>query len=114
MSGQGAPVVIDFDKLGGPVYVGRDRGIREREKYKLDELDDLDVTIAVRIPQSTYSINSSFFLGLFGASIVKAGSSKKFREKYRISAPAAINNSIESYIERALQEKSFILKIDKA
>lgn len=108
MNTQAEVVTIDFEKLGGPVYVGRDRGGNEREKYKLDELDDSNVIVDVMIPESTYTINSSFFLGLFGDSIVKAGSSEEFRKKYHIHATSLINRSIESYIERALHEHAFL------
>lgn len=103
-------IIIDFDKLGGPVYIGRDRGMAERIKYKLDEIDKTEQCVEVKIPDTIYSINSSFFLGLFGKSIKFAGSSKKFREKYLISAPDDVNDNLESYIERALYEKTLMSK----
>jgi len=103
-------MIIDFEKLGGPVYIGRDRGMAERAKYNLDEVDKSDQCVTVKIPESTYSINSSFFLGLFGKSIKYAGSSEKFREKYVISAPKEINDNLENYIERALYEKTLMSK----
>ena len=110
MNSKDRNIVIDFEQLGGPVYIGRDRGAAERIKYKLDEVDKNDVSVVVKIPESTYSINSSFFLGLFGKSIRYAGSSGKFRDKYIISAPAEISESLESYIERALHEKPLMGK----
>ncbi len=99
---------IDFARLGGPVYIGRDRGSIERDKYRLDELDSQNVVVTISIPSSTYSINSSFFLGLFGKSIRNAGSKDAFFQKFRFVAPDNIIDAIESYVERALYEKKIL------
>ena len=60
---------IDFAKLGGPVYVGRANGAAVRALLKLDALDAHDDPVIVSVPEGTYSVNSSFFLGMFGPSI---------------------------------------------
>lgn len=98
-------IQIDFAKIEGPVYTGRPRGESLRKKYHLDDLDKSDTRIDVLIPDSTYSISSSFFLGLFGASVVRAGTREKFFEKFRFVAGPVFTETIESCVARALQEK---------
>lgn len=101
---------IDFAALGGPVYIGRDRGEAARKKYNLDEIDrDVNCLIVVSVPDSTYSINSSFFLGFFGDSIVRAGSREAFLKKFSFSCPPTIMATIDRCIQRALHQKGFLL-----
>jgi len=102
--------IIDFAKLGGPVYIGRPKGEAAREKLNVDCFDkDDNVVIDVVIPDNTYSINSSFFLGLFGDSIRAAGSREAFLKKYNFKTSPEFMKSVESGIQRALHEQSFLL-----
>lgn len=100
---------IDFSKLGGPVYVGRERGNSVRKKFSLDKLDQDPETVSVIVPDNTFSINPSFFLGLFGESIRTLGSREAFLKKYRFKIPKHLQSSIEAYISRALFEKRMLL-----
>lgn len=97
---------IEFEKIGGPLFSGRDRGDRNREKYNLNSLDEEDVAIDVIIPENTYSITSSFFLGMFGKSIQTCGSKSTFMQKYRFQMPNRLNQNIDRYIARALRENT--------
>ena len=74
--------VIDLAKHQGPVFSGRERGVQVRELERLDEADQKQETLDVRIPPGTYSVTSSFFLGMFGPSIVRAGSTDAFFRKF--------------------------------
>lgn len=98
--------IIDFSGIEGPVYTGRDRGERLREKFKVNELDNLDSVINVIIPSETYSISSSFFLGLFGPSIIKLGSTDAFFKHYKFITNDFIKSIIEAHTLRALQDKN--------
>lgn len=98
--------LIDFAKIEGPVYTGRDRGERLREQLGLDAFDSSEVVVRVVVPEATYSISSSFFLGLFGPSIVKLGSRDSFLQKYRFETSAFLISLIEKHIARALQERN--------
>ena len=104
-----ADITINFKNLGGPVYVGRPRGEKAREKLKLDEIDKSQKCVDVIVPDDTYSINSSFFLGLFGNSIRIAGSRDAFLKKYHFVCKEMFNDTIEKGIQRALQEKTPIM-----
>lgn len=93
---------IKFSELGGPVYVGRANGVEARKRVKVDLLDDVDGQIQVQIPPETYAVNSSFFLGMFGPSISRFGSSEEFFEHYQFDCPEHILSTLRSAADRAL------------
>ncbi len=64
------------------VYAGRDWGKAARQQARLDELDGQDVVVEVRVPPDVYSVNSSFFLAMFGPSIRALGE-EAFRARYQ-------------------------------
>lgn len=99
--------VIDFGRIEGPVYMGRDRGERLRAQLRLDELDQRGAEVEVAIPERTYAIGSSFFLGLFGPSVVRAGGVDSFYSRYRFRSPAFLKEVIDGYVVRALQRRHF-------
>ena len=99
-----APIVIDFQRIEGSVHSGRSKGELTREKFNLDEIDKEQRKVIVRIPESTYSVTTSFFLGLFGRSIRQAGSRKAFLSRYEFQAPKVFLDTFETYISRALQD----------
>lgn len=99
-------VKIDFTELGGPVYSGRPRGAALRERFFLDDVDkDASQVVDVSVPDSTYSMTSSFFLGLFGPSVVRAGSSDAFFRKFHFAAKPVLKTAFTGYVENALQAK---------
>lgn len=101
---------IDFQKLGGPVYVGRPNGEKARDRLNLAELDREKDPVDVFVPNDTYSINSSYFLGLFGPSVVYFGSEAAFLRHYRFHALENHMDRIRAHVERALREQG-ILKL---
>jgi hypothetical protein len=97
-------VIIDFKTLGGPVYSGRPRGAALRERLDLDNLDeDQSAVVNVSVPDSTYSMTSSFFLGLFGPSVARAGTREKFFGKYNFHAKPVLQKAFDDYVDIALQ-----------
>lgn len=103
-------LVIDLSKHGGPVYAGRPKGKGTRDKYDLDSADKQNISIKIIVPEKTYTINSSFFLGLLGASIRCAGTREGFYDKFKIEAPDRFLVKFDEYVSRALHEKQPILK----
>jgi hypothetical protein len=97
---------IDFRKIGGLVYTGRDRGERLRTEFKLDELDRAAGLVEVSIPDEAYTISSSFFLGMFGPSVVRAGSKENFYAHYNFKLPQFLQEVIDGYVARALQDRN--------
>ena len=100
---------IDLSKMGGPLFSGRDKGHLNRQKFDLDSIDTSDKQIDVIIPDNTYSITSSFFMGLFGNSIRELGDRDQFFRKYRFRMPDKFKEKIEIYTERALREKTPVI-----
>jgi hypothetical protein len=101
---------IDFGGLGGPVYVGRPNGEKARERLDLDKLDEAATPIDVLIPEGTYSVTSSYFLGLFGPSVVHFASEEAFFTHYVFRGPAKHIESAHRNAERALREQG-VLKL---
>ena len=99
-------MLIDFAKYNGPVYTGRSRGARLRAELKLDALEQAGSQFEVSIPENTYTVSSSFFLGLFGPSVVKAGSKDEFYKKFNFKVPAFLRPDVDGYIARALQSRN--------
>lgn len=98
--------MIDFNKIEGLVYTGRDRGERLRAQFDLDTLDSSDDDVTVVIPKNVYTISSSFFLGMFGPSVVHAGSKDKFYERYHFESPEFLREAMDGYVARALQRRN--------
>lgn len=98
--------LIDFKEIGGLVYTGRNRGEKLRVEFKLDELDAEKSQVQIQIPENTYTISSSFFLGLFGPSVVKAGSKDAFYARYHFAAPSFLSEVMDGYVSRALQTRN--------
>ena len=82
------------------VFVGLEAGHACREFFKLDELDKVGTEITVTIPQEVYSVNSSFFLGMFGDSIRSLGKDR-FRSQYHFVGKG-ISRTLNSGIRHAL------------
>lgn len=101
------PVRIDLAKFaseGARVFAGRDRGEAARQKANLELLDQQGVFVEVVVPRHAYSVNSSFFLGMFGDSIRRLGEAR-FRERYSFSG-AAVALVVEDGIREALRTSS--------
>ena len=96
-------MVIDFGKLGMPVFTGRDRGQNARKDLKLDMVPHGEI-VEVRIPDETYAVTSSFFLGLFGPSVRELGG-EGFAKQFRFTGPEFVLNKIEDWVLRALRDK---------
>ncbi len=82
------------------VFVGREAGYTCREFFKLDELDKVRTEITVTIPEEVYSVNSSFFLGMFGDSIRSLGKDV-FLSQYHFVGKG-ISRTLNSGIRHAL------------
>ena len=103
-----AHLMLDLSKVAGPVYTGRERGEALRAKYELDAKEDAVEVVDVVIPASTYTVSSSFFLGLFGPSVIKCGSVSRFRSKYRFKGPEFLQPVLEGHAALALQGRRIL------
>ena len=92
--------LLNYTKPDVGVLAGRDRGEKARKEEGLDQLDRGDSVVTVVIPDSVYSVNSSFFLGMFDKSIQLLGADD-FRRRYVFVGPDA-ERTREEGIRKAL------------
>lgn len=97
--------VIDFSRLGGPVYAGRAHGAQARQKLSVDALDAIKEPVRVVIPERTYAVNSSFFQGLFGPSLARFDSRAAFLQHYRFEGPRHVLEIVRLIVERVLASR---------
>jgi hypothetical protein len=84
------------------VFSGRDRGESVRIKLNIDAEDTKKENVVITIPPDTISLNSSFFLGLFGESVRKLGSDH-FLDKYRFECTDRVMKAVKDGTQRALK-----------
>lgn len=99
-------MTVDLKRLAGPVFSGRDRGIAARREFQLDSSEDLSDSVEVLLPDNTYTVTSSFFLGLFGDSVRKCGSLSQFEKKYHFKGPSFLLPILRGHASLALRNKN--------
>lgn len=98
--------VIRLEKMlkeGSKILSGRDEGKIARQKTNLEQIDINNDIVKVEVSENIYSINPSFFLGMFSMSYKKLGEDR-FREKYQFICNDVIRSNIEEGIARAKRE----------
>lgn len=103
---------IDFRDLGMPVFTGRSRGEKARQRIGLDKLAD-DEIVDVNIPDEVYTVTSSYFLGLFAPSVKALGGRERFLDVFRFVGPDFILTKLDDWIDRALREGEDIFGVSK-
>jgi hypothetical protein len=95
---------VNFTSIGIRAYVGRPNGEKARKHFHIDEFDQTayEVNVEVIFPETTKTISSSFFLGMFGKSIIAAGDKDEFYRRFRFSAKKHIQKQIDKSVDRAL------------
>ena len=83
---------------------GKDRGLDARRQYKLDEIDQGEESVIVRIPKYIYAISTSFFCGMFSRSYERLGSKEDFLVRYRFDATELQWKQIDQGIERCASD----------
>lgn len=97
-----------YRKPGERVLSGRQNGKTLRNELKIDDLDKkISENIEIFVPEDIYSLNSSYFLGLFGPSVRKLGE-EKFKQKYTFICDDIISRNIEDGISRALKDSNVL------
>lgn len=92
--------IIKLNIINGITYKvlsGVDLGVSARKAFNLDLLDSQGNIVTFRIPDEVYSVNSSFFSGMFQKSIKTLGE-KVFRERYIFECDDIIKMNIENGI----------------
>lgn len=97
---------VDLSTVSGPVYSGRERGEALRQRFNLDAQEESADVISVVIPETTYTVSSSFFLGLLGPSVRKCGTIDNFNKKYQFNAPEFLVPILKGHAALALQSRT--------
>ncbi len=104
-------VSFDLSKFSSgqqKIFSGRDYGIAVRNQICLERLEDgPDTNFKFIIPKYVVSLNSSFFLGLFGRSIRRLGIAA-FEKRFEFDCEPHIQRNIEAGKRRALLTSNVI------
>lgn len=95
--------VIELENLTlGEVrnLAGHDRGLRAREHFKIDALDESDEPVEIKVPENFRAVSPSFFQGMFAESVKKFSDVRGFFNHYRFDAPAHIRSRLIEYAEQ--------------
>ena len=92
-------MVIKIKEVDGnrKFLMGRKLANENRLRLDLDNLDKSSERVRIIISDDFKSLNSSYFLGLFGESIRTLGK-EKFIEKYKFECKETFKKSIKKYI----------------
>ena len=82
------------------ILSGRDFGIQLRQKLELDKIDNIEEQVTIIIPSDIWALNSSYFIGVLGKSILMLGE-EKFRKKYLFQCS---NNYVLENIEQGIED----------
>lgn len=102
---------IAIDKKGNPakVFTGRDRGESVRKESKIDEIEKNSSEVNIIIPDNIYSINPSFFEGLFLNVVIKLGRDGFFKKfKFQSLGKYPYSKPLNEAIDRILRKKTAI------
>jgi len=101
-------ITIDLQKLDGRVFVGRSNGQLARKYFKLDSCSEDNCSIEFVIPEDTISVNSSFFLGLFGTDVQRIGDFESFFNYVDISkVNPRFKEQLEVAVKRSLSRSGY-------
>ena len=89
------------------VLSGVELGKQARKFFKIDDLDAQSTVVTLVVPKDVFSLNSSFFSGLFYDSIVKL-KEVGFREKYVFDCTDIIRKNVENGIFYVLNTKNLL------
>lgn len=86
---------------------GHDRGLAARASFELDRVDGESAPVRVIFPEGFRQVSSSFFQGMFSASVQKFGSVEQFFTHYIFDAPAHIRSKLADYAEQILNRSDY-------
>lgn len=99
------PEIVDIALLtNGEVLnlAGHERGLAARERFRMAQLDGEEEPVEVRFPDRFRQVSSSFFQGMFSASVQRFGSVEAFFAHYHFDAPIHVRSKLADYAEQVL------------
>ncbi len=97
-------VLGKYRSSGSQIFSDRDIGVKARAELGLDAMESGSEEIKVIIPSDTWSVNSSFFGGLFEGSLKKMNK-EEFLQKFRFvyNTGESLNPDLWENIEDDIQ-----------
>jgi len=86
-----------YKNSNSKILSGKNFGMQVRKKLELDKIDNIEEQVTIIIPSDIWALNSSYFIGVFGKSILMLGE-ENFRKKYLFQCS---NNYILENIEHS-------------
>lgn len=86
---------------------GHDRGLAARKLFRVEEHDLDSDPVQVHFPTQFRQVSSSFFQGMFAASVHHFGSLNSFFNHYRFDAPAHVRAKLADYAEQVLHRSEY-------
>jgi hypothetical protein len=101
-------IEVDLANASGRNYAGKPNGWTFRENQGIDQKDvDGTEPIKLIIPDYAFGITSSYFVGLFGKSMLLSGSEERFKERIDLSgASKAQKDCMENAIHHVFLAQS--------
>lgn len=99
------PEIVDITLITqGEVLnlAGHERGLAARDRFHMEQLDQETEPVEVRFPAHFRQVSSSFFQGMFSASVQRFGSVEAFFEHYHFDAPIHVRTKLADYAEQVL------------
>lgn len=96
-------ITINLQQYRNPnsrILCGKTFGIQVRKKMKLDDIDKTEEQVTITIPDDIWSLNPSYFIGVFEKSIHYLGE-ENFRKKYLFQCS---NDFIKENIEQEIED----------
>lgn len=88
---------------GYSTFSGKDNGEYARKRLKIDNIDNTNEIISIKVPCDTTSINPSFFIGLFFNSFKKCGSIEKFNKKFKFDF-SNLDVTLKKYLMQDIED----------
>ena len=85
------------------ILSGEESGSSIRQMLDLDSIDKTNKSVIIKIPDNIFCMTTSFFIGLFGPSVIKLGK-YRFNYKYKFVCNEMIYNTIKDGINRLLNK----------
>ncbi len=101
-------ISIDLSNYTTPaskVFSGQSRGKDLRQILNIEKYEKGDYSVSIIIPEDTYSVNPSFFLGFLGKTVKKLGE-EVFNSKFKFICSSIIKENINEGIKYSLKYSS--------
>ena len=89
---------------------GHERGLAARQHFALDQLDQSNEPVEIRVPDHIYGVSPSFIQGLLSDSVHALGSTRDgFFRHYRLVASDLVKRQFDRGLSAILTDRNFTI-----